>query len=806
MAKRGSTVRSPQTPQPLPSRVLLVGNPNVGKSVIFNLLTGSYAVVSNYPGTTVEVTRGRMRGLGKRPEVIDTPGTNSLIPLSVDEMVTRDMILNEEDYVVLQVIDARNLTRGLRITAQLAELGVPMVVALNMMDEATAEGIYISAEKLADLLGVEVVPTVAVERRGIPELFQALRRARRPRFHVHYAPLIEHAVAQISAMLPDLPLGKRGIALMLLAGDSGVRKWLAQRVPAQVLQQIEAVCQRAAQQMGQPLDYVIASQAWAQCDALAEAVTVRRPVSVSRFRQIASSLTMHPVWGVLILVAVLYAMYLVVGKFGAGTVVDWFSSSIIGSPPDVVMALGDREAPGRLAVKPAADIEAEGARVVIRPRGQPEEIEVTISPGQGCPMFLRPDASYSLNGRVKVDGDAVPKVAVVVTYRERPSEELVAALKPVRAGDYQVGGTLAPSHEGGRYYVAIRLSKAAAVTIDGLTLQRDAEGIVNPWLYGIVTRYVPTHFLRALLVGDFGVISMGLTLAIGVVLPIVTFFFLFFAVLEDSGYLARLTVLANRVFNIMGLNGRAVVPMVLGLGCDTMATLAARVLDTAKARLIVTFLLALGVPCSAQLGVVMAMASDIGPAALAIVFGVVIAELFAAGYVASKVIPGPPSDFIVEIPLLRMPVPANVIQKTLRRAEWFLREAMPYFLLGTGALAVMQQVGLLQLIQRAMQPVLQSLLSLPPEASYAFLVGFLRRDYGAAGLFDLRYDGRLDNLQTVVALVTMTLFVPCLANFLVMVKEQGVKRGVAMVAIIVPLAILTGAALNFVLRGLGVTL
>ena len=135
-----------------------------------------------------------------------------------------------------------------------------------------------------------------------------------------------------------------------------------------------------------------------------------------------------------------------------------------------------------------------------------------------------------------------------------------------------------------------------------------------------------------------------------------------------------------------------------------------------------------------------------------------------------------------------------------------MREALPYFLLGTGILAVFSWVGILGLLERLFRPVVVHWLSLPPEATYAFLIGFVRRDYGAAGLFDLRYDGRLDNLQTVVALITMTLFVPCIANFLVMIKEQGLKRAVAMVAAIIPLAVLTGGAVNWVLRALGVNL
>ncbi|MCD6351844.1 MAG: ferrous iron transporter B, partial [Armatimonadetes bacterium] len=357
-----------------------------------------------------------------------------------------------------------------------------------------------------------------------------------------------------------------------------------------------------------------------------------------------------------------------------------------------------------------------------------------------------------------------------------------------------------------RYAVLFSVKGAREFTLAGLAVRREAEGLINPWIYSKTTQYLPPGFLRYLLVGEYGVITMGLTLALGVVLPIVAFFFLFFALLEDSGYLARLTVLADRLFKVMGLNGRAAVPMVLGLGCDTMATLAARVLESRRARLVVTFLLALGVPCSAQLGVVMSMASAIGPMALLLIFGLVLVELFAAGYVVSRIVGNTRTDFVVEIPLLRLPTVANVLRKTWQRSEWFLREALPYFLLGTGILAVFSWVGILGLLERLFRPVVVHWLSLPPEATYAFLIGFVRRDYGAAGLFDLRYDGRLDNLQTVVALITMTLFVPCIANFLVMIKEQGLKRAVAMVAAIIPLAVLTGGAVNWVLRALGVNL
>src|SRR3972149_2670605 len=151
-------------------RVILLGNPNVGKSVIFKHLTGQYVTVANYPGTTVEVTWGKSKFAGEKYQVIDTPGINSLLPLSDDEKVARDLLLTENHSIILQVADAKNLRRTLWLTLQLAELGLPMVLALNIMDEAEANGLQIDAQKLSKILGLEVVPTVATQDKGMEEL------------------------------------------------------------------------------------------------------------------------------------------------------------------------------------------------------------------------------------------------------------------------------------------------------------------------------------------------------------------------------------------------------------------------------------------------------------------------------------------------------------------------------------------------------------------------------------------------------------------------------------------------------------
>jgi ferrous iron transport protein B len=290
------------------------------------------------------------------------------------------------------------------------------------------------------------------------------------------------------------------------------------------------------------------------------------------------------------------------------------------------------------------------------------------------------------------------------------------------------------------------------------------------------------------------------------VLPIVTTFFIAFSVLEDSGYLPRLAVMVNRLFKKMGLNGKAVLPMVLGLGCDTMATMTARIMETRKERVIVTLLLALGVPCSAQLAVVLAMVAGLSPGAMAWFVGSVVVTLVLVGWLAARVLPGRGSDFILELPPMRRPAVGAVLTKTAARVEWYLREVIPVFVLGTAALFVLAETGLLARIETVMSPVVVSWLGLPAAATGVLLIGFLRRDYGAAGLFALATAGALTTQQTVVSLVVITLFIPCIASLLMIVREHGAKIAFAMLGTVLAIVLVVGGALNLLLGGLHVPL
>ena len=647
-----------QDPEKEHHLVLLVGNPNVGKSALFGALTGNYVTVSNYPGTTVEVTRGSFMLNGTRTTILDSPGTNSFLPNSEDERVTRDMLLKADPAAAVVVGDAKNLLRTVLLGLQMAEMELPWVLCLNMMDEAGGQGMTIDQEELGRELEVQVVPTVAVRNQGMDRLRSALPGAGPGRVRIDYPEDIEAAIEKVAPLLPSSPLSRRALALMVLCDNDSLDEWLAGQVDAGALAGIEQVRSDLREGRAEPLIYSINMSRHRVAGLIVEKVEKQSAEGVrsrNRFWKFLDRYATDRVWGFPILALILYAMYQFVGVFGAGTVVGWLEEGLFGT-------------------------------------------------------FINP--------------------------------------------------------------VAISLSD----------------------------RFIPVLWIRDLLVGEYGIITMALTYSFALVFPIVGTFFLAFGALEDSGYLPRLAVMVNKGFRKIGLNGKAVLPMVLGLGCDTMATLTTRILETKKERLIVIILLALGVPCSAQLTVILAMLGSLAPLATFIWAGVVLGVIILVGALSSWFLPGRSSDFIMELPPMRMPRLGNIVVKTIARIEWYLKEAVPLFVLGTLILFIADRLQILGTLEQVAEPVLQGLLGLPKETAATFIIGFLRRDFGVAGLYHMAQEGTLDPVQILMAVTAITLFIPCIANLFMIVKERGIKTALAISFFIFPFALLVGAVLNLVLR------
>jgi ferrous iron transport protein B len=654
MHRHDSTTQAITAPGHL---IALVGNPNVGKSALFQRLTGQRVTISNYPGTTVEVLQGKLR---VAPEIIlvDTPGVITFPSNSEDEEVTERVLFNDPLQAILQVGDAKNLRRTLILTIQLVEMGLPLVLALNMIDEADARGVIVDYAVLEQQLAIPVIPTAATRGRGILEVTRAIQSPHQPQFNLCYPSPIEAAMEQITPLLPATAIHPRALGLFWLSSDKTMERWLKPRITIEQWQTLCEVRSQLATEYTEPISSVLQQTRQEAVEHIAQAAILKNGAGWRSPAQLLGYLTTHPLWGLPILGIILTGLYLFVGIFGAG--------------------------------------------------------------------------------------------------------------------------------------ILVRLLE------ENLFAQH-----INPWLIDLVNRSIPFTWLSDLITGPYGLWTMGMTYALALVLPIVSTFFLAFGVLEDSGYLPRLAAFSNRLFVFLGLNGRAVLPMVLGLGCVTMATLTTRVMETRRERLLVTLLLALAIPCSAQLGLVMGLLAHISLTATLIWSGMVLLVLFIVGWLAAKVLPGERSRLLVELPPLRLPQVSNVVVKTLARLEWYIKEVIPLFLLGAFMMYLLDKSGILSWLINAGEPLVKGWLGLPAEASAAFLMGFIRRDFGATGFFVMEHQGLLTPAQVVVAMVTITLFIPCIASVMMITKERGWKIALGMMAFIIPVALFSGGLLYRILQWIG---
>lgn len=639
-------------------KLVLIGNPNVGKSLLFNRLTGAYITVSNYPGTTVTSDSGSCDISGESFDIVDSPGMYSLSSITEEERISKLILLEEEPDILLHVADAKNLERMLPLTLQLIEAGLPVILVLNMIDEAEEVGLRIDHEKLEKELGIPVVPTAATTGRGVAQLINKIGSYKPKTGHnTKYNETIESAVNKISTLMGDeYPISRRSLSLLLLQQDEDVEKLVKEKEGANY-NNIKKIVNETASKFRQPLNYLVKLRLQGESsDFVSSTLKEVEQVDIGWKEKLSRAL-INPFTGIPALLVIIAFMYWFVGVFGATDLVGLVEDTFFGE-------------------------------------------------------------------------------------------------------------------------------------------------LINPWITDFVVNIIPYVPIQELFVGDYGVWTLGVTYAIGIILPIVTTFFLFFSILEDSGYLPRLALLIDRVFKVIGLSGRAVIPMVLALGCGTMATLVTRTLKTRRERTIATLLMALAVPCAAQLGVIFAVLA-INPNALWLWALVILFNYIMVGSVASKIIPGDKPTFYMELPPLRAPRLSNVIKKTYTRLIWYIKEVIPLFILVSIILWGLMLAGILDMIIALIAPVITAI-GLPVEASQTFILGFFRRDYGAAGLYDIQ--GALTGVQLLVAAVVITLFMPCVAQFMIMVKERGMKLALLIAVFVLIFAFTIGFIVNMILTGFGVVL
>ncbi len=600
-------------------RIALVGNPNTGKSALFSALTGIYANISNFPGTTTDV----QCGYWQNNLLVDGPGVYGISSFSPEEKLVTDLVFAAD--MVINVVDATHLNRDLFLTLHLLDSGMPLIVALNMMDEAQKNGVQVDLGQLEHCLGVPVVPMMAIEGKGLEPLGQRLREA-----HPGNLPK-EMAEVEKVARLYGIPQGK---ALLLLEGDLPV----AEELGVMPGMKREALYQLRRERVN--------------------------------------------------------AIVTAVAKAGKGN-----DSSLL--------------------------------------------TRLTINPFTGIPLLLL-----------------------------------------VLAGIYLVVGVF------------------LAQTVVGFTQETVMEGYYEPWIRSFVAKAVDIESpFGIVLVGQFGLATMSITYLLGLLVPLALGFFLVMSFLEDSGYLPRIALLVDKILSPMGLNGLAVIPLILGFGCVTMASISTRMLQSDKARLITIFLLVLVVPCSAQLAFVTAILGRLGFAYLMLFVVLLLSILVGTGTLLGRFLPGEGQPLLVDLPPLRMPKLSNVARKAWMRAWDFVKDAFPIFLGGALLLSIFQIFGVLKRLERVLEPLTVGWLGLPGESAAVLIMGLIRRDFGTAGLMNLT----LQPEQQFVGLVTLTLFVPCLATVAVLFKERGSRGAIMIWSLVIALALCIGGILAHVLAGITVT-
>ena len=570
-------------------RIVLMGNPNIGKSVVFSRLTGAEVITSNYPGTTVDFSRGKARLLGSQVEVIDAPGTYSLQPTNRAEEVAVE-VLRWAD-LIINVVDATNLERNLFLTLELLESKKPMILVLNMWDEAERSGIEIDVKELETHLSVPVVATIALTGEGIKDLVSRLNEALTPRE---------------SKMLTE------------------EEKWI---------------------EIGHITRDV-------------QKVTHKHPGVLNRF----SEATIKPLTGTPIALIVIFATFWMVRLIGEGLIAHLFE-----------------------------------------------------------PLF-----------------ELYRPLAMVIS------------------------------------------AKLGSGMLHDLLIGKLINGEID-------------------FVQSMGVLTTGIYVPLGMVLPYIVGFYLVLSLLEDSGYLPRLATLSDNVFHRLGMHGHAIVPLFLGLGCNVPGALATRTLETRKQRFISATLLGLAVPCTAKSAMIFGVLGSYGLSYVLLVFATLALVYVAAGLVLNKVVQGESPEIFLEIPPYRMPTVRMILNKTWMRIRWFLKEAIPFLFLGVLMVNVLYTIGFIEWIGRLFAPLMEGWLAIPKEAVAALLVGFFRKDLAVGMLLPLG----LTAPQMVIATTVLSLYFPCVATFAVLLKELGVKDTIKSTTVMVVTALLIGGAMRWALIGGG---
>ena len=636
-------------------KIALAGNPNSGKTTLFNALTGSNQYVGNWPGVTVEKKEGKLK---KHPDVIieDLPGIYSLSPYTLEEVVSRNYLIGEHPDAILNIVDGTNLERNLYLTTQLLEIGVPVVVAVNMMDLVKKADDKININALSEKLGCKIVEISALKETGIMEAAEAAIAAAETKSatSIHkYEDKIETALSKITdSVLTDVPANqKRWYAIKVFERDEKVLARL--NLNESKMAEVEAIVSAVEKDLDDDAESIITNARYTFITETLNGIYTKQNAGKLSVSDKIDNIVTNRWLGLPIFAVVMFIVYFVsIQTFGTGAT-DWVNDGLFGDGW-FWFGLGRAEFDEDSGAY-KADQEANQAFIdeaiekgyISSSENDEGETEITV---------LKPEQLENL----------------VVSADIHNDEGDVEETREVTYSDYEI-------------YSAEEEPEAATY---------------GPWQDGLPT--VIGNFLKSIEVADWlqSLILNGIVAGVGSVLgflPQMLVLFFFLAFLEGCGYMARIAFVMDRVFRKFGLSGKSFIPMLIGTGCGVPGVMASRTIENERDRRM-TVMTTTFIPCSAKLPVIALIAGAFfqksGLVATSTYFlGITAIVISGITLKKTKMFAGDPAPFVMELPAYHWPTPSNILHSMWERGSSFVKKAGTIILLATVLVWFMQSYG-----------------------------------------------------------------------------------------------------------------
>ena len=611
-------------------KIALAGNPNSGKTTLFNALTGSNQFVGNWPGVTVEKKEGRLR---KHEDVVimDLPGIYSLSPYTLEEVVARNYLIDQRPDAILNIIDGTNLERNLYLTTQLTELGIPVVVAINMMDVVRKNGDKIDTAQLSEKLGCRIVEISALKGDGVMEAAEAAIKAahgaKTVPMHTFSGP-VEHAIAHIEeAAVHNMPLEQqRWYAIKIFERDDKVLEKLD--ISKDVLDHIDSDIKAAEKELDDDAESIITNERYVYIAEIIKCCYKKKNQGRLSASDKIDRVVTNRWLGLPIFAAVMFLVYYLAMVTVGASATDWANDGLFG---DGWHLFGI----GSAAYNEVAEEYGEAAAIV---DGYEAYVEENGEPADGK-----------------------------FTYEIEDEETLAVSEETATLEDYE----------------------AAKATLQEIGEEPD------PADYGVWVPGIPVLIESALDKGNCaewlrGLILDGIVAGVGAVLgfvPQMLVLFLLLAALEDCGYMARIAFILDRLFRRFGLSGKSFIPMLIGTGCGIPGIMASRTIENERDRRM-TIMTTTFIPCGAKVPFIAMIAGAIfgGSAWVATsAYFIGMAAIVISGIMLKKTkrFAGEPAPFVMELPAYHWPTAGNVLRSTWERGWSFIKKAGTIILLST---------------------------------------------------------------------------------------------------------------------------